>query len=347
MGNCLAHTAQHCCPNSNSLGRGLPTQPTFDYDEIDDLEFDTLLTDPSHTGPYGARGGTTAGEIWGRLAALFRGGRGGPGLGGGSRAGFGVFRGRGDRVPGDGYQAVPGFPRQSASARSNFEDDDAFFGHEEDAQLMDNEQINRITGRAVHSQNERDGGQNLHSSHRPSESPPKSKVSSTLIDISPEPVKAFAEPSRAAESQSNIPAPRALTTFTTFRPKAGRTSPYAAAEAASAFAYAPPVEMANEWEDDDGFGRYQSSAEPAPPAQPTTDAPPFAVSTDSDTESNHGEEIGKEMNHPTQVETIPAPASSATAAPQAETEEASDPLQASFNPTLLAKLSSMGREEFI
>ena len=149
MGNCLAQTQQLCCPNlpwaANHLGRGLPTHPTFDYDEIDDLEFDTLLTDP-HLGyghGAGGRAASRAGQIWDRLASLFRlhgrAGAGGPG--GGLLGGGGGVRG--------GYQAVPGFPPPQRGLGRDFEDDDALFGgYDEDAELINNDEVNRITSGA-------------------------------------------------------------------------------------------------------------------------------------------------------------------------------------------------------
>lgn len=150
MGNCLAQTQHLCCPNlpwaSGHLGRGLPTHPTFDYDEIDDLEFDTLLTD-AHLGyghGVGGRGTSGAGQIWDRFASLFRlhGRTGaGSGAGGGGLLGGGGVRG--------GYQAVPGFPPPQRGMGRDFEDDDALFGgYDEDAELMNNEEVNRITSGA-------------------------------------------------------------------------------------------------------------------------------------------------------------------------------------------------------
>lgn len=133
MGNCIGATASVCCPNSNWAsmgGRGLPSQLTFDYDEIDDLEFENLLNDPH--GPHGPFGNHRHSvPFWERLAALFRKRDGSSGIGylGGYRAG--------------GYQAVP-TGAQGGFAGIHY-DDDEFLRHEEDAELMSNEQIRRIT----------------------------------------------------------------------------------------------------------------------------------------------------------------------------------------------------------
>ncbi|KAJ3040132.1 hypothetical protein HDV00_011456 [Rhizophlyctis rosea] len=349
MGSCLAQTQQLCCPNwpwaANSFGRGLPTQPTFDYDEIDDLEFDTLLNDP-HLGyghGIGGRPSSRAGLMWHRFASLFRlNGRAGAGGPGGSGVG-GLLGGSGG-VRG-GYQAVPGFPPPQRGfqgpGRGDFEDDDAFFGaNDEDAELMDNDQINRITSLA--------NSQKLKQQTGTTSSPPRD---SNLVDIAPERVQPFADPTTASLSSaasyssqnSGIPAARAMNTFTTFRPKSrsSSTSNTSAAVAASSFAYtdAPEEQHENAWaqspvDDDDGFGHYQTAAQTAAEPQPEPPADPTPKPS-SDAASG-----------PPVVDDAPAVPNSKEQADESDLAE-SDPLQASFNPQLLSRLSSISREDFV
>ncbi|KAI9091144.1 hypothetical protein DFS34DRAFT_334225 [Phlyctochytrium arcticum] len=219
MGNCPSVSVATCCPNwswANQLvgrndPRGLPAQLTFDYDEIDDLEFENLLNDPAY-GRGGARargrGHGAQGGVWDRMAGLFRGGArgatspvavhartpgghergpsGASGAGGalwGSWGGWGAgLLGGGNNPRMGGYQAVStgrhgpsgsashysgdeegidgepelyhdDIPHESLS-RTHFpttvaDDDDAFLRHEEDAQLMSNEQIRRLTSQVT------------------------------------------------------------------------------------------------------------------------------------------------------------------------------------------------------
>ncbi|KAJ3160378.1 hypothetical protein HDU86_000712 [Geranomyces michiganensis] len=142
MGNCCP-TALSVCPWSrwaHSTGRGYPSHPTFDYDEIDDLEIENLLNMPSPFPSSSRRGGGPSGAIWEKVAALFR-----------RPEHPRVARGG---VESGGYQSVP-TDNDAAGIDAPFAahppelDDDEFLWHEADAQLLSDDHIRQITSFAA------------------------------------------------------------------------------------------------------------------------------------------------------------------------------------------------------
>ncbi|KAI8908703.1 hypothetical protein DFJ77DRAFT_473025 [Powellomyces hirtus] len=283
MGNCPSATAATCCPNSswaNGASRGLPSQLTFDYDEIDDLEFENLLNDPH--GPNGAFGGgprpSTA--LWNRIAALFRLRRQSVG---GSLIPSGGFRVGGyQAVPTDGDQGelVPGPMPPSHHHHHHGMNNDEFLRHEEDAELMSNEQIRRITS-FIHEQPRSQqpppqaspsasSDQAVSAPTSPEHIDPNDPLAAFLsegqTESVPAPASSITQTAVTASTRSQsptqseqtpkFPAARPMTTFTSFRPKK-RTSASAssAASAAAAFgsSFAAPLDDGLP-ADDEGFG---------------------------------------------------------------------------------------------
>ncbi|KAL2913554.1 hypothetical protein HK105_207014 [Polyrhizophydium stewartii] len=154
--------------------------PVFDYDEIDDLEFENLLNTPGLAGPLHAR--PSSAVFWDSVASLFR-LRPNTGLGLSSNAGSaasaasGLF-GAGARAYAYGYEALAttapalgsagggggslfgihfgaGTPAAAhaapaaASDRLDDLDDVLYGGHDEDSRLMTPEEINSITAAAA------------------------------------------------------------------------------------------------------------------------------------------------------------------------------------------------------
>ncbi|KAJ3154379.1 hypothetical protein HDU89_008447 [Geranomyces variabilis] len=129
-----------CCPGSrwaHSTGRGYPSHPTFDYDEIDDLEIENLLNMPSPFPTSSRRGAGPTNAIWEKVAGLFR------------RPEH--PRGARSAVESGGYQSVPTDNDASvidapvARHPAELDDDDEFLRHEADAQLLSDDHIRQIT----------------------------------------------------------------------------------------------------------------------------------------------------------------------------------------------------------
>ncbi|KAI8592612.1 hypothetical protein BDZ88DRAFT_449120 [Geranomyces variabilis] len=129
-----------CCPGSRwaySTGRGYPSHPTFDYDEIDDLEIENLLNMPSPFPTSSRRGAGPPNAIWEKVAGLFR------------RPEH--PRGARSAVESGGYQSVPtdndagGLDAPIAGHPAELDDDDEFLRHEADAQLLSDDHIRQIT----------------------------------------------------------------------------------------------------------------------------------------------------------------------------------------------------------
>ncbi|KAJ3171849.1 hypothetical protein HDU87_008237 [Geranomyces variabilis] len=129
-----------CCPGSrwaHSTGRGYPSHPTFDYDEIDDLEIENLLNMPSPFPSSSRRGAGPPNALWEKVAGLFRRPE-HPRL---ARGG----------VESGGYQSVPtdndasGTDAPPAGHPAELDDDDEFLRHEADAQLLSDDHIRQIT----------------------------------------------------------------------------------------------------------------------------------------------------------------------------------------------------------
>ncbi|KAJ3173149.1 hypothetical protein HDU88_004610 [Geranomyces variabilis] len=129
-----------CCPGSRwaySTGRGYPSHPTFDYDEIDDLEIENLLNMPSPFPTSSRRGAGPPNAIWEKVAGLFR-----------RPEHPRVAR---SAVESGGYQSVPtdndanGIDAPFAGHPAELDDDDEFLRHEADAQLLSDDHIRQIT----------------------------------------------------------------------------------------------------------------------------------------------------------------------------------------------------------
>ncbi|TPX65877.1 hypothetical protein SpCBS45565_g04896 [Spizellomyces sp. 'palustris'] len=332
MGNCLGATASYCCPNSswaNAGGRGFPTQLTFDYDEIDDLEFENLLNNPH--GPHGAFGSPRQNSaFWERLAALFRFRREGVvGADGVGRIVPGAFRA-------GGYQAVPtGVGFDEPVVRNDDLEDDEFLRHEEDAELMSNEQIRRITS--------------LAQSQRPVTRPPPSTIppskpekpepkqaltpSKQLIDISTneEALSTALSDTQVTADSDNAPlrAPRPMTTFQTFRPKrrASHTAS-AAVSAATIFTSSSVDGPANEEEEAEGFGQFQTATPRQELADPLQQSPAPEEVIEQPNPISASEAVNAE-EEPSETAVADAPGQPVTTENTEEKEPVqTDPLQA-------------------
>ncbi|KNC96239.1 uncharacterized protein SPPG_08393 [Spizellomyces punctatus DAOM BR117] len=327
MGNCLGATASYCCPNSSwatAGGRGLPTQLTFDYDEIDDLEFENLLNNPH--GPHGAFGSPRqSSAFWERLAALFRFRREGVvGADGVGRIVPGAFRA-------GGYQAVPtGVGFDEPVVRDDDLEDDEFLRHEEDAELMSNEQIRRITSFAQ-------------SQQRPVTRPPPSTTppskperpepkqaltpSKQLVDISSneEPLSTALSDTQVTTDSDNAPlrAPRPMTTFQTFRPKRRASAAVSAAAIFSSSVDGP----ATEGEEEEGFGQFQTATPRQELTDPLQELPAPEVVNEQPNPISASETLNVD-EEPAETE-ADAPGQSVTAENTEEKEPVqTDPLQA-------------------
>ncbi|KAI8825088.1 uncharacterized protein EV422DRAFT_564435 [Fimicolochytrium jonesii] len=268
MGNCASgclDATEACCPNSAWLAsyrNGLASQLTFDYDEIDDLEFENLLNNPNAHGAYNHAHNRS--PFWDKVAALFRPPRdGAPGRPhrGGFRAG--------------GYQSVPTDGREGNRGPFVRElDDEEFLRHEEDAQLMNNEQIRRITSFV----REQPRATNPSPTPPPlvetasktpdsiGSSDPLSHFSKGVIESEPLPSKINipkATPLSNSPEPSSVPKP-AHNTHPTFRPKKRSTFASGAAFAAAALSNSGQSPPSVSLDSESDFGNFQTAKPEAP-----------------------------------------------------------------------------------
>ncbi|KAJ3323090.1 hypothetical protein HDU76_013728 [Blyttiomyces sp. JEL0837] len=161
-----------CCPASWIPSFFQPPAPTFDYDEIDDVEFENLLSGNNAHDPFAPpRPFINFQDFWHRVASLFRrDGRStggitiGGGLGtGGSRIGYqGVPTGPdehghgGGGVGGHGGNGFRGRNTGPATGYDFEEDDDEFLAAEEAAQMLSQEEIRRLTGKVLDEKSRRE-----------------------------------------------------------------------------------------------------------------------------------------------------------------------------------------------